>query len=151
MQKNMFQDETKAEILARIDSLTSEAKNKWGKMNVRQGLRHMSFAFANAVGEHHVVPHKGGAIKKKLMKFFLLNVNPPKGKAETFPEFNTVNLGIDPPDFEAERTNLKAQIEKFVNASNLIPESAGGGPFSREDWGRLMYVHTDHHLREFGA
>jgi hypothetical protein len=151
MKKNMFQPEAKAEILARIDSLTPDAKNKWGKMNVRQGLRHMSFAFANAIGDHPVTVPKGGTIKKKLMKFFLLNIPVPKGKAETFPEFNTVNLGIDPPNFEAERTNLKTQIEKFVNATKLIPESAGGGPFSREDWGRLMYTHTDHHLREFGA
>ena len=151
MKKNILEPAVKQEILARIDKLTPNTPNVWGKMNPSQGLRHMTFAFQNALGELPVTPPSGGRLKKKIMKFFLLNVPSPKGKAETFPEFNTVNLGINPPDFEAERSNLKAYIEKFVNSSTLIPESAGGGPFSREDWGRLMCNHTDHHLKEFGV
>lgn len=151
MKKNMFDPTVKQEILARIDKLTETTPNVWGKMNPSQGLRHMTFAFKNALGEMPVTEPQGGKLKKKIMKFFLLNIPAPKGKAETFPEFNTVKLGINPTDFEAERANLKAYVEKFVMSSILIPESAGGGPFSREDWGRLMYNHTDHHLREFGV
>src|SRR6185503_15190985 len=101
-------------------------------MNPAQGLRHMSFSFKNALGEMPVKASKSGAIKKRLMKFFILNVPSPKGKAETFPEFNTVKLGINPTDFEAERSNLKTYIDKFIHATVLIPESAAGGAFTRE-------------------
>ena len=73
MKKTIFDSVTKKEILSRIDSLTSETKAVWGKMNVRQGLHHMSLAFQNAIGELPVEIGKGGSLKKKLMKFFLLN------------------------------------------------------------------------------
>src|SRR5437016_4754676 len=151
MKKTMFDASIKEEILYRIDTLGPKTIAQWGKMNVRQGLRHMTFAFQNALGELPVAKRKGGTLKKKLMKFFLLNAPIPKAKAETLPEFNTVKLSIDPPDFAAEHHALKQYVEKFFHAKTFVPESAAGGRFSPEDWGRLMYNHTNHHLKQFGA
>lgn len=151
MKKNIFDPAVKQQILQRIDSLTHESKARWGKMNVRQGLHHMGLTFRNAAGELPVKIQKGSALKKKIMKFFLLNAPIPKGKAETLPEFNTVTNGVDPQDFALEQSNLKASIERFFASKSLAPESASGGEFTREDWGMLMYRHTDHHLKQFGA
>src|SRR4051812_30304911 len=110
MKKNIFDTVVKQEILSRIDTLTPQTKAQWGKMNVRQGLHHMTLAFQNAIGEHPAAIKKGSNLKKRLMRFFLLNVPAPKGKAETLPEFNTVKLGIDPQDFETERANLRKYV-----------------------------------------
>jgi hypothetical protein len=150
MKKNLLHPETRAEIITRIDSLTPESKSQWGKMNVRQLLRHLAMGYKMPLGEV-TEPSNGGMLKKKLMKFFLLNVPIPKGKAETYPSFNMVKLGIDPPDFEAERNELKDYIERFSDAERLLAENPLAGSFSREDWGRLMYNHSDHHLRQFGV
>ena len=88
---------------------------------------------------------------KWLFKFFLLNMKPPKEKAETFKEIDVVKNGIDPTDFEVERNNLKNAIEAFTKSTSLIPENKIAGKFSKDDWGKLNYNHTDHHLRQFGV
>ena len=49
--KNLYNPSVKDEILARIDKLEAGSKALWGKMNVNQGLRHMSMAFDIATGK----------------------------------------------------------------------------------------------------
>ena len=64
---------------------------------------------------------------------------------------NTVTNGINPTDFEAERNNLKKSINEFFNSTSLIQENKLAGKFNKDDWGKLNYNHTDHHLRQFGV
>jgi hypothetical protein len=150
MKKNILNPADKESLLLRIDKLTPTTQRLWGKMNVNQGLHHMMLGFKIPLGEL-TEPSKGGKIQQRLFKWMLLSVPAPKGKAETFPSMNTVNLGIDPVNFEKERTQLRSYIEKFVNTPSYVPNNPRGGPFTRENWGRLMYNHTDHHLKEFGV
>lgn len=149
--KNLFNPNVKEEIFSRIDKLTPNSKAQWGKMNVNQGLRHMSMAFDISNGKLDPTPSKMPPMPKWLLKFFLLNVKPPKERAETFKEINTVEKGINPPDFEAERNGLKKAIEDFFNSTSLLPENKLAGKFTKNDWGKLNYNHTDHHLRQFGV
>jgi hypothetical protein len=150
--KNLFNEADKQEILKRIDSLTPQAKTLWGKMNVNQGLRHMTMAFDIPSGKLDPTPAQIPPMPKWLLKFFLLNVKPPKARAETFKEINMVNNNINPTDFETEKNNLKDAVEKFSrSASSLLPENKLVGKFTKDDWGKLNYNHTDHHLRQFGA
>ena len=149
--KNLFVSNSKQEIQSRIDELTPNSKAVWGKMNVNQGLRHMSLALDIPTGKLDPTPVSVPKMPKWLLKIFLLNVKPPKEKAETFKEMNMVANGINPIDFEVERTNLKKAIEDFYNSTKLIPENKITGKFSKDDWGKLNYNHTDHHLRQFGV
>lgn len=149
--KNLFEPSVKQEILSRIDKLSPDSKAQWGKMNVNQAMRHMSMAFDIAAGRLDPTPVNAPKMPKWLMKFFLLNVKPPKEKAETFAEMNTVKLGIDPSDFEVEKNHLKQTVEDFCNCNSLISENKLAGKFNKKDWGKLNYNHTDHHLRQFGA
>lgn len=149
--KNLFDEQTKAEIIKRIDSLKPNAPAQWGKMNVNQSMRHISMALDIPTGELDPTVAKVPPMPKWLMKFFLLNMKAPKEKAETFKEINTVANNINPTDFEAERANLKNKINKFTTATHFIPENKLAGKFSKKDWGKLNYNHADHHLRQFGA
>ena len=149
--KNLFDTNVKQEIIFRIEKLTPGTKAVWGKMNVNQGMRHMSMAFDIPTGKLNPTPVKVPSMPKWLLKFFLISIKPPKERAETFKEMNTVANGINPPDFEAERGNLKKAIDVFVNASTFIPENKIAGKFNKDDWGKLNYNHTDHHLRQFGV
>ncbi len=151
MVKNLFNPEVKNEILARVDKLSPESQAKWGKMNVNQAMRHMAMGFDVATGKLDPTIDRKPPMPKLLMKFFLLNIKPPTGKAETYKEMNTVANGIDPTDFEAERNNLKQAVEQFCNSNNLVSENKLGGKFSKDDWGKVAYNHTDHHLRQFGV
>ena len=149
--KNLLQPAAQQELLARIDKLTPQTKAVWGKMNVNQGLRHMTVAFEIPIGELNPTPAKVPPMPKWLMKLFLLEMKPPKERAETFEEMNMVKRNINPADFEAEKTNLKKMINRFAATTTFIPENKLGGKFKRDDWGKLCYNHTDHHLRQFGV
>lgn len=149
--KNIFDPAVKAEILSRVDRLSPGAKALWGKMNVSQALRHMSMAFDIPTGRLDPTPANVPPMPKWLMKFFLLNMKPPKERAETFKELNTVSNGINPEDFDAELRALKNAVEDFFNRNSLIPENKLAGKFSKDNWGKLNYNHMDHHLRQFGV
>ena len=149
--KNLFNSAVKEEILSRIDKLTPGSKALWGKMNVNQNLRHMTMSFDIPTGKLDPTPSNLPPIPKWLFKLFLLNARPPKERAETFKEMNTVANNINPPDFETERSNLKKSLEDFFNSKSLIAENKIAGKFKKDDWGKLTYNHMDHHLRQFGA
>ncbi len=149
--KNLFDENVKKEILQRVEKLTPETKAVWGKMNVNQAIHHMALAFKIPTGELDPTPVNPPKMPKWLMKFFLLSVKPPKNGAETFKEMNMVANNIQPNNFEEEKKYFKAMIEKFNSSEKLIPENKLAGKFSRADWGKLNYNHTDHHLRQFGV
>lgn len=149
--KNLFDPKVKEEVLSRIDKLEPGAIALWGKMNVNQGLRHMSLALDIPTGKLDPTLARVPPFPRWLLKFFLLNVKPPKEKAETFTEINMINNNINPADFEEERSNLKKAVEAFFNAPSIIPANKFAGRFSKKDWGKLSYSHIDHHLRQFGV
>ncbi|HYV94756.1 MAG TPA: DUF1569 domain-containing protein [Chitinophagales bacterium] len=148
--KSLRDKPTRDELVARVDKLTPETKALWGKMNATQVLRHMTMGVLTATGDTKIAPVKS-PMPKFLMKIFLLNIKPPKAKAETFKEMNMVANGIMPTDFEAERANLKAAIDKVFQAQNFLPETPMSIKMRSTDWGKLGYNHTDHHLRQFGV
>lgn len=149
--KNIFEAESRDELLKRIDTLTPDTKAMWGKMNVLQGMRHMSMSFLIPTGELNPTVVRVPPMPKWLLKFFLISVKPPKERAETFEEMNMVKNNIQPTDFNAEKENLKTKLNAFYTAQNFIAENKIAGKFSKTDWGKLNYNHTDHHLRQFGA
>ena len=149
--KNLFDEGVKKEILARIDSLQPDTKALWGKMNVNQVLRHMALAFDIPPGTLDPTVDKAPPMPKWLLKFFLLNMKPPKAQAETFKEMNMVSNNINPASFEEEKQKLKEAVERFYKTTSFIPVNKLAGKFSKNDWGKLNYNHTDHHLRQFGA
>src|SRR5882672_3926281 len=147
--KNILDQAVRTELLSRVDKLTPESKAVWGKMNVNQGLRHMTYAFGIATGEMKIAPRKA-PLPKFLMKYFLINFKPPKGRAETFVEVNLVKNKIYPTDFFAEKKALREVIMHF-GEKPMLPKNPMGVPLSKDEWGKLNYNHTDHHLRQFGA
>jgi len=60
----------------------------------------------------------------------------------------------DPRDFDAEMRRLAHLIDRFVqrgaDRAARVPH-VFFGRLSGDEWGRLMYKHLDHHLRQFGV
>ena len=149
--KNFFEQNVKEEVLNRIDRLTPESRAQWGRMNVNQALRHLTMAMEVPTGNIDPTPEKVPNVPKWLLRFFLLKIKPPKGKAETFKEMNIIANQINPEDFAIEQQSLKAAVENLFMAEALLPENKLAGKFTKTDWGKLTYNHTDHHLRQFGV
>lgn len=147
--KNILDQVPREEMLSRVEKLTPETKALWGKMNVNQAMRHMTYAFQIATGEMPIAPKKL-PLPKFLMRYVLLNFKPPKARAQTFVEVDMIRNGINPTDFAGEQNALKEAIKNF-SEKTMLPKTPMGIPFSKKDWGTLNYNHTDHHLRQFGA
>jgi hypothetical protein len=152
MRKNIITPEIKTEIINRLTNLKPDAPAQWGKMNVRQMLRHCSEGFLISYGE--IVPSKKMASwpLRKLMRYMILNSETPapKGKAQTFIEVDQVLKKVDPTDFETERCQL-IEIVKNFPSKNTHHTSTMLGVMTPENWGRLNYTHLDHHLKQFGC
>lgn len=148
--KNLRDKETKDELVTRVNKLTHDTKPLWGKMTSTEAVRHMTMAALASTGDTKIAPVKP-PFPKFLMKIFLLNMKPPKERAETFKELNMATNGIILTDFETERRNLQAAIEKVSQSQDFLPATAMGIKFSGTDWCKLIYNHTDHHLRQFGV
>ena len=87
----------------------------------------------------------GWMIKKKLH-----DDEPWKKNLPTAPNF----IIKDERDFEKEKQELSAMINQFYNAG---PQNVGKfphpmfGSFTSEQWGKSMYKHLDHHLKQFNV
>ena len=73
----------------------------------------------------------------------------PKG-APTADEFIQGKKGTPPTDFEQDKQKLLLTIHRFASYAEPFAPSPVFGPMSNRAWGRLMWRHIDHHLRQFG-
>lgn len=63
-------------------------------------------------------------------------------------------LIVDERDFMTEKEKLKQKILTFQRngpGEMFIPSASFFGKFTPEQWGKGIYKHLDHHLRQFGA
>ena len=148
--KNLFDKDSYIEIVSRINALTPETQRQWGKMNAAQMLAHCKEAFKVPLSDKKM-PRMfiglllGWAIKKKLY-----NEEPWKRNLPTAPNF----IIKDERDFEKEKLELVAMINRFHHEG---PGNVGKyphpmfGSFTSEQWGKSMYKHLDHHLKQFNV
>jgi hypothetical protein len=150
MRKNLLQPEVRQELVERIAKLTPDSPRQWGKMNVSQMLHHNAEGLQIAYGSKVTYKHPGW-LMAKLIKFFMMKTDAPmpKEKAETFPEMNMAERGIQ-PDFNAAKKRLIEEVSQYP-LKPTIPLHAFMGNFSPENWARLNYLHIDHHLKQFGV
>jgi hypothetical protein len=141
------------EIQARLERIGPDTAHRWGKMNASQMICHLSDCFLGVMGDRPMEIPRGVTLLS-LMKWFALYapVQWPKG-VPTRPEFDQHGGGGTPPaQFEADMRILLASMAKFT----AQPRSFHFRPhpmfkeMSEKDWMRWGYLHTDHHLRQFG-
>jgi hypothetical protein len=134
---------------ARIASLTPGSSARWGRMTVDRMLAHLCQSARMALGELPVRPAGKRAFQVFPLKHLILYVFPfPKG-APTAPELLT---GPHTPVEDEKR----ALLELLARLGSGPGEGPGPthplfGPLSWPEWGALVYKHSDHHLRQFGA
>jgi hypothetical protein len=133
----------------RIERLTPDSRAQWGKFTAAQMVAHLNDAMRMATGELPVEPRRM-PIRYFPLKQLILYVLPfPKG-APTAPELlarcNAADLKTEQREFVkiAEKTAAKP-------ASDQWPDHPAFGPLTYKAWGKLVFRHTDHHLKQFGV
>lgn len=147
--KSLLEPEGYEEITKRIYHLQPEAKAQWGKMDVAQMMAHLQQTFKVPLSDKPMSRMMIGRLMGWAIKPKLYNETPWKPNLPTAPEF----IIKDERDFPTEKLRLLNLVEQFHDAG---PEGIGRYPhpmfgnFTKDQWGKAMYKHVDHHLQQFG-
>jgi len=85
-----------------------------------------------------------------ILKFLVLRILRRLPKNARSPEGFKIEMN-NALDFNNEKQQVLNILKKtYSSTSETYPHPLFGN-MSREDWGRLIYRHFDHHLRQFGS
>ena len=90
--------------------------------------------------------------RRTLVKWIALHlpVRWPQG-IRTVPEVDQTAGGTKPIEFFADLAELEALLNRFASHGGNRPPHPIFGRMSEAQWLRWGYLHTDHHLRQFGV
>ncbi|MEK4434445.1 DUF1569 domain-containing protein [Paenibacillus sp. FSL K6-2862] len=147
--KTIFDLSAAKEILGRIDQLNQDVQPGWGRMNAAQMLAHCSSFQDIATGKARSSRSLLGILVGKFAKPIFYNDKPLPRNMSTIPSM----MIVDTREFEVEKEKLKQNImtlqrEGFKNGAVPHPFF---GRFTSEEWGKGIYKHLDHHLKQFGV
>ena len=148
--KSLYEPDVADEVRQRVARLRPDSKPSWGKMNVAQALAHCALAMENALGDTILPRHPlgrliGGWAKRRL----LVKGKPIARSAPTHPSV----LVTDQRTFEVEREHLARAIDRFTAGSAACTRHPHFffGMMTPTEWAMFMYIHLDHHLRQFNV
>jgi hypothetical protein len=151
MAANIFDAQHYAEILTRIQQLDDNSAGKWGKMNLPQMLTHCGIQLKKALGLIPEGPTEGPAVFRTAMgRWIVLSAIPwPKGSA-TPADMNMEINAVSPPEVAAGKAALQLLLDE-IQHTNVFLAHPFLGKLSKKEWGRMIWKHLDHHLRQFGG
>lgn len=149
--KSVFNSQDVLETFSRIDSLTPESKQLWGKMNVSQMLAHLNVAYDMTFTDKYPKPNAFVKFILKLaVKQSVVGPKPYKKNSKTAPQF----IITDERVFEKEKQKLKDYMQKTLDLGEAHfegKESHSFGRLTTQEWNTMFYKHLDHHLNQFGV
>jgi hypothetical protein len=148
--QSLFDKAAYEEIINRLNKLSPESAAQWGKMNVSQMLAHCKEAFKVPLSEKRLPRMFMGRLIGWMIKSKLYDESPWKQNLPTAPNF----IIKDQRNFDKEKKELTDLVNAFYNAGlsgiSKYPHPFFG-KFAAEQWGKSMYKHIDHHLRQFAV
>ncbi len=148
--QNLFDPADRDALVRRLSDLRPSSPRQWGRMDAPQMLAHCAVALEVACGDRIKKQRLLGRVLAPFVRSSVLGQPPMMRNAPTDADYKIA----DQRDFEKERARLAALVDKFCSRG---PDAADGlvhgffGRLTGDEWGRLMYKHLDHHLRQFGA
>ena len=144
------------ELTRRLRSLRPDSERRWGRMSVQQMVCHLGDACRMALGEMPI-RDASSPVHRTLIKWFAL-YGPlpwPPGIVTT-PELDQLSdqcTGTRPNELAADLATVETLLAAIATrpAAFKWPTHPIFGSLSRRAWLRWAYLHTDHHLRQFGA
>ncbi len=151
--KNLKNDIIKSEVVSRVQMLEEDSPARWGKMNSHQMICHCSDQLRLGNGTKSS-PFIGNFLMTSVLKWMVLTLfKAPKGKVETVKELKQGSGGTNPTNFEFDKKSLIELINNFDESfkKNKTVIHPAFGKMNHWQFGRLAYVHLDHHLIQFGV
>lgn len=150
--RNLLNISDRDALISRLQQLNPDSRRRWGAMNATQVVPHLTDPLRVAIGDRAAQPMNSVFSNPVVSALAVWWMPWPKG-APTAEEFIQGKGGTPPGDFERDRQALLLSIHRFANhpENEAFQPNPVFGPLSRHAWGRLMWRHLDHHLRQFGV
>lgn len=145
--KNLFDPSVKQQITERINKLTPQTPNQWGKMDVAQMLAHVQMPIGIAFGTSTI---KGNWLMKLILPLFKKSLYNEKPWKPGLPTDKSFVMTGQVKDFAKEKNELLNKINRFTEANMINEEHPVFGKLTKEQWSKATWKHIDHHLKQFG-
>jgi len=151
--KNIIDEQGKSEVIKRIEKINPTSSVKWGKMNAGEMICHCAdqLRLANGTKQSKFI---GNLMLTTVLKWLILTfMKAPKGKIETVKELKQGVGGTKPTSFENDKNSLIELVRNFDESfkTNKTVIHPAFGKMNHWQYGRLAYLHLDHHLTQFGV
>jgi hypothetical protein len=146
--KTVFEQETRNELIRRIQSLQENSPRQWGKMSLSQMLRHCTQFEEMSLGKKKYKQAFLGKLFGKLALKNILRDKPLKKNLPTVPEFR---IKEKEPYVEEGKKNWISLIGEYELLSTEGFVHPFFGRMTKDQSGYWSYKHADHHLRQFSA
>jgi hypothetical protein len=136
-------------LIVRLRTLEPASQRRWGTMFPSEMLCHLGDASSS------ILAHPGGPTKPRRPLFKLIALYSPTrwpSGIRTPAEVDPRRGGSRPGEFERDRDRAIHGLRALAQAPGAALPSSHRifGLMSEWDWKRWAYLHTDHHLRQFG-
>ncbi|MCH7398554.1 DUF1569 domain-containing protein [Belliella sp. DSM 107340] len=149
MGKSIYDNGAIEDISIRIKGLQEGQMPLWGSMNATEMLFHCNIgnqAILNAPKSN-----QKPTLKQRISKFIFFHIKKdiPKG-ARGAKRFD-VKGKIDGKKFEEEKSKYLNLLNQFKNLEHkLEAQHPVFGALDHDYWGKFVWKHMDHHLKQFG-
>ena len=141
-----------ADVVRRLRLVRPDSAARWGRMSAHQMVCHLADALRMATGQKAVTA-ASGLLQRTVLKWMVLyGPLPWPAGIRTRPEIDQECGGTKPADFASDVARVEALLALIVTKHRTPwPSHPIFGRMSRTAWLRWAYLHTDHHLRQFGV
>lgn len=149
MKRSLFSQSAAADILDRVSYLCVDSKARWGTMNATEMLYHCNLSNQQALEEECEYEKPSFTLRmKKLIVFHFLPRIPRNNKG---PARTHTKEKINADQFELQLKIYEELIHKLANREQpLRAIHPALGCLTMKEWGIILWMHMDHHLRQFG-
>jgi len=149
MSKSVLNKKAVEKLLDRLDNLQVNHKALWGKMSPVEMLLHCNLANKQVLVWNK--PVRPGSFKQKIFKFIGLEILPRFPKNTKSAKQFITSARIDDKEFLEQKSVYRELLSSFsIGDKTLTAPHPYFGPLNTSEWGRVMWKHMDHHLRQFG-
>ena len=146
-----FTEEKRQEYRRRVESVTPDSQRQWGTMEADQMLHHLNLACGGSQGFYDL-PDESYLTSRTLFRWILVDWYPEQPVGLRLP------TGFKIPhsqrfEFTYEKSQLLKILEADWNArtADAWKPHAMFGNMTPTEWGKLLQIHVDYHLRQFAA
>jgi hypothetical protein len=141
-----------ADILRRLRTVRPDSAALWGRMSAHQMVCHLADALRVATGQRTASPATG-PLQRTIIKWMALYAPMPWPRGiPTRPEVDQLVGGTRPQDFSRDVAEVELLLASLASEpAKTCPVHPIFGAMAPNAWLRWAYLHSDHHLRQFGA